>query len=100
VLVTAGRHGGRVQIGVTDDGAPADRLAIEGQLREVSETCALQGATLEVQTFQPGGAAVLIRLPDSTQGRSAPHVANSKAEPPQAPAKRDTQARDPAIPAG
>lgn len=64
VLVGAGRHGGRVQISVLDDGAPVDRAEQEAHLREAGRVIALQGGTIEV-TVRPGaGTTVLIRLPD------------------------------------
>jgi hypothetical protein len=62
VLATASRHGGRVQITVSDDAEPLDRDVQEALLREAQQTLALQGGTLQVES-RPGIGSTM-RLPE------------------------------------
>jgi hypothetical protein len=64
VLLTGCPHGGRVQIGVTHDGQPAAREALETALRPSTEIAALNGGTLEVKVRAGQGATVLVRMPE------------------------------------
>lgn len=93
VLVTAGRHGGRVRVAVSDDGPAGDREMQEALLREPQQIFALMGATMEVEP-QPGqGTTVVIRLPEPGPLRA------SLAEPQAAPATDRPVAARPALPA-
>src|SRR5271157_3704993 len=53
VLVSAGWHGGRVQVTVMDDGPTGDHATLVGRLREVEQCAALQGGTIEVECRSP-----------------------------------------------
>lgn len=72
VLVTASRHGGRVQIGVSDDGKPVDRETHEALLREPQQILALMGATMDVAPA-PEGTTVALRLPEPGPIRNQDH---------------------------
>jgi signal transduction histidine kinase len=71
VLVGAMRHGGRIQITVTDDGVPRAEAAESAALRRASELAALHGATLNSEVRVESTTTVL-RLPDALPARSAP----------------------------
>lgn len=71
VLVGAMRHGGRIQITVTDDGVPRTEVAETAALRRASELAALHGATLNSDVRTESTTTVL-RLPDALPGRAAP----------------------------
>ncbi len=65
VLVTATRHGGRIQVTVGDDGPGGDRAIQAAALREVESLIAMQGGTLEI-IAQPGeGTRLVARWPDA-----------------------------------
>ncbi|HEY1933898.1 MAG TPA: HAMP domain-containing sensor histidine kinase [Acetobacteraceae bacterium] len=65
VLVGGMRHGGRVQISVTDDGAGPPEAEQEAALRDAERLIALQGGTIQVETHpREGGSTVLLRLPE------------------------------------
>ncbi|HEY6433139.1 MAG TPA: hypothetical protein VIZ17_14255 [Acetobacteraceae bacterium] len=67
VLVTATRHGGRIQVTVGDDGPGANHAIQAAALREVEGLIAMQGATLEI-IAQPGeGTRLVARWPDSVR---------------------------------
>ncbi len=67
VLVTATRHGGRIQVTVGDDGPGADPAIQAASLREVESLIAMQGATLEI-IAQPGeGTRLVARWPDTVR---------------------------------
>jgi len=68
VLLSAGWHGGRVQVTVTDDGPAGDHAALVGRLREVEQFAALQGGTLEIECWKLRGNRVVLRMP----GKVAP----------------------------
>ena len=68
VLLSAGWHGGRVQVTVTDDGPAGDHAALVGRLREVEQFAALQGGTLEIECWKLRGNRVVLRMP----GKAAP----------------------------
>jgi hypothetical protein len=68
VLTSAGWHGGRVQVAVTDDGPANDHASLVGRLREVEQFAALQGGTLEVECWKARGSRVVLRMP----GKAAP----------------------------
>ena len=63
VLLSAMRHGGRVQIAVSDDGTATDAAIQQAALRDMSELVALQGGTIEVEAQTGAGTTVLVRLP-------------------------------------
>ncbi len=83
VLVGAGRHGGRVQISVLDDGIPVDRVVQEAQLRGATRLVALQGGTLDVNVRANAGTTVVIRLLEAA-GAPAPAAAPVQTSTPQA----------------
>jgi hypothetical protein len=83
VLVSAGRHGGRIQIAVSDDGPPA-REPATAALRDAAEVIALLGGTMERRAPEGGGVCV-IRLPDSV--RAAPAAPAAPADTAPAPAQ-------------
>jgi signal transduction histidine kinase len=64
VLVTAGRHGGRVQVGVSDAGV-TDPPPGEGALRATSQLLALHGGTLELDPHPGEGLTAIMRLPEA-----------------------------------
>lgn len=66
VMICAMRHGGRIQIGILDDGDGPDRLTQESRLRGAVEIVGLQGGTLEIIN-RAGGSCVMIRLPESAK---------------------------------
>jgi len=86
VLLGAGRHGGRVQVSVLDDGPPTDRAVQEAELREAARLAALHGGTLEVNVRANAGTTVVIRLPE-------PAAAPASASVPQAAEQEVTPAR-------
>jgi hypothetical protein len=63
VLLSAGWHGGRVQVVVMDDGPTGDHAALAGRLRHVEQCAALQGGTLEIECRLPRGNRVVLRIP-------------------------------------
>ena len=63
VLLTAGSHGGRVQIAVSHDAPASTRQALETALRPAMEIAALNGGTVEVIVRAEDGATVVVRLP-------------------------------------
>ncbi len=63
VLVSAGWHGGRVQVTVVDDGPAADHATLLGLLREVEQGAALQGGTFEIDCRKGSGTRVVLRMP-------------------------------------
>lgn len=82
VLVTARRHGGRIEVSVLADGCAESEAALRASLREAESTFALLGGTLEVDA-RPDGAVMRVRLPEFV-GRSAEPAAEKRAEPVQA----------------
>ncbi|HET6182714.1 MAG TPA: hypothetical protein VFA03_03860 [Acetobacteraceae bacterium] len=82
VLVTASRHGGRVQIVVSDDGDVRARDVQEAMLREPQQILALMGGTIDVDP-QPGrGTRIALRLPDTgATARTQPLPAAVAGEP-------------------
>jgi signal transduction histidine kinase len=92
VLVTATRHGGRIQVTVGDDGSGADRAVQAAALREVESLIAMQGGTLEI-VAQPGeGTRLIARWPDALrEPASATESSAIESSPP------ETKARDPDV---
>ncbi|MBV8869011.1 MAG: HAMP domain-containing histidine kinase [Acetobacteraceae bacterium] len=74
VLLGAGRHGGRVQVSVLDDGLPADRAVQEAALRDAARLVALHGGTLEVNVRANAGTTVVIRLPEPAAASASASV--------------------------
>jgi hypothetical protein len=85
VLLSAGWHGGRVQLTIMDDGPASDRAALIGRLRDVAQYVALQGGTLEVECRPPRGNRVVLRLP----GTGAAEVLATEEDLPEQPTVRD-----------
>lgn len=71
VLVSARRHGGRVQVEVTDDGQGAARVVQESRLRAPAQLVSLQGGTLEVRPRTGAGTTLVLRIPESTPAGEA-----------------------------
>jgi hypothetical protein len=88
VLLSAGWHGGRIQVTVTDDGPAGDHAALVGRLREVEQFAALQGGTLEIECWKLRGNRVVLRMP----GKSAPDALSTDDDAPDEP---DTARRTP-----
>jgi len=63
VLVSAGWHGGRVQVTVMDDGPAGDHATLLGLLREVAQCAALQGGTFEIECRKGNGTRMVLRMP-------------------------------------
>jgi hypothetical protein len=63
VLVSAGWHGGRVQVTVMDDGSAGDHATLLGLLREVAQCAALQGGTFEIECRKLSGTRAVLRMP-------------------------------------
>lgn len=63
VLATAAWHGGRVQVSVIDDGPATDPKNVAGALRHAEQCAALQGGTLEIESGNPHGTRVVLRMP-------------------------------------
>jgi hypothetical protein len=82
VLLSAGWHGGRVQVTVTDDGPAGDHAALVGRLREVEQFAALQGGTLEIECWKLRGNRVVLRMP----GKAAPDTLATDDDVPDGPA--------------
>lgn len=90
ILLSAYRHGGRVEIAVTDDGDGPDAETQISLLRQAEQALALHGATIEVDAL-PQGSMVRLRLPESpAQPVTAPPVA---AAAPASPARLAGDAR-------
>lgn len=62
VLVSARLHGGRIEIGVTDDGSATNVDAMSAASDTSREILALHGATLEARSAAYGGTEVMLRL--------------------------------------
>lgn len=90
VLVAAGRHGGRVQIAVLDDGAAVDRAEQEAHLRGAERLVALQGGTFDISVRPGAGSTVVIRLPEPVLARSAQPAPTPPAAPPAAASPKAT----------
>lgn len=86
VLLSAGWHGGRVQMTVTDDGPAGDHAALVGRLREVEQCAALQGGTLEIECWKLRGNRVVLRMP----GKAAPETFSVGDDAADAPGTHDT----------
>ncbi|MBV9655094.1 MAG: HAMP domain-containing histidine kinase [Acetobacteraceae bacterium] len=84
VLVTAFLHGGRVQIGASNDSAVLSREAAASALRPVDAIVAFHGGSLEVDSRAGQGMTATIRLPRFTQ---APAPATPAATVTAAPAR-------------
>lgn len=94
VLLAAGRHGGRVQIVVLDDGAAVDRAEQEAHLRGAERLVALQGGTFDISVRPDAGSTVTIRLPEpgpirAAQPAPAPPAAAPAAVSPKAARRAD-----------
>ncbi len=64
VLVGGMRHGGRVQITVSDNGGGRTQSVQEGVFRDVSKALALQGGTMHIDRRSGEGTTVIVRLPE------------------------------------
>ena len=81
MLLGAGRHGGRVQVSVLDDGLPTDRAVQEAELRDAARLVALHGGTLEVNVRANAGTTVVIRLPEPAAAPASAPVPASAPQP-------------------
>ena len=72
VLVSAMHRGGRVHIAVTDDGNGTSEGKQQAILRPVAEVAALQGGTLEIETWPGQGTTAAVRLPASVDVKRPP----------------------------
>ena len=68
-LLVAAHVGGRVQITVSDDGAPPDRDLQASRLRRAERLAALQGATMDIDARAGQGTTVVLRLPAGVTSR-------------------------------
>ena len=68
-LLVAAHVGGRVQITVSDDGAPPDRDLQASRLRPAERLAALQGATMDIDARAGQGTTVVLRLPAGVTSR-------------------------------
>lgn len=94
VLLTARRHGARVEVAVAGDGGAANRDSLTADLRPADELLALHGGTLEVQCIPDAGAIFVARLlePQGTGAMRLPPVPQHAPAPPvAAPPPRVTQ---------
>jgi hypothetical protein len=84
VLVTARRHGGRVEISCLADGPAESEVELRSALRAAETVFALHGATMEIDP-RPDGAVMRVRLPEFVERAPTPtSVPVSAAEPPKA----------------
>jgi hypothetical protein len=81
ILVSAGWHGGRVQVAVMDDGPAGDHATLISQLREVAQCTALQGGTLEIECRKLSGNKVVLRMPGPVAQAAVPTDADVSDEP-------------------
>ena len=79
VLVGAMRHGGRVQISVSDDGAAVAAELHAAALRDTRQLAALQGGTLDIEAYPGQGSTVVLRLPEPPDGTADRHRAAAEA---------------------
>ncbi len=94
VLVTAFSHGGRVQIGVSNDCAVLPRAAAETALRSATGIAALNGGSLQIDARAGQGMTTTIRLPPYAQPAPSPAAPAAAAS-----AAASGPARQPAQPA-
>lgn len=87
VLLTARRHGGRVEVAIAGDGETADRDSLTADLRPAEELLALHGGTLDVQCIPDAGAIFVARLlePQGTGAMKLPEVPQHAPPQPSAP---------------
>lgn len=93
VLLTARRHGGRVEVAIAGDGETADRDSLAADLRPADELLALHGGTLEVQCIPDAGAIFVARLlePQGTGAMTLPELPQQAPGPPAAAPSRVTK---------
>lgn len=70
VLISAARHGGRIQITVSDDGPGRQIDWLRSELRPAEQIAALHGGTLELRGQTAHGGAIVVRLPDAANARA------------------------------
>lgn len=87
VLVSARLHGGRIEIGVTDDGDVPCADVMSAASDSSREILALHGATLEARAAAYGGTEVALRLlaPPARARTEAARAAPTPATPPVQP---------------
>ena len=66
VLLCGNWHGGRVQLTITDDGAPGDPATLVASLRAVEQSIAFQGGTLDIECSVARGNILTLRLPSAS----------------------------------
>ncbi|MBN9564317.1 MAG: hypothetical protein J0H14_26860 [Alphaproteobacteria bacterium] len=74
VLVTARRHGGRIEVSCLADGPPEIGMDLRGALRDAVTVFALHGATMEVDP-RLDGAVMRVRLPEYAERAPTPTAA-------------------------
>jgi signal transduction histidine kinase len=72
VLVSVMQLGARIQIAVTDDGSGATAAEQQAILRPVAELAALQGGTIDIETWPGQGTTVAVRLPAFVENQRRP----------------------------
>jgi len=97
VLVTARRHGGRIEVSCLADGPPETGMDLRAALRGAETVFALHGATMEVDP-RLDGAVMRVRLPEYVERASAstPTAAASPVEPAKAATPALRPVRQPA----
>jgi signal transduction histidine kinase len=67
LLLTVGRHGDRIQVGVTDDAPGADPAIRAAGVRGLMERVALRGGTLDIGARPAEGTTMTLRFAAATQ---------------------------------
>lgn len=75
VLVTARRHGGRIEVSCLADGPPETGMALRAALRSAETVFALHGATMEIDP-RLDGAVMRVRLPEYVESAPTPTAAS------------------------
>jgi hypothetical protein len=91
VLVTARRHGGRIEVSCLADGPPETGMDLRAALRGAETVFALHGATMEIDP-RLDGAVMRVRLPEYVERPPAPTIAA-----PSATAVEPTKAATPTL---
>lgn len=80
VLVTARRHGGRIEVSCLADGPPEAGMDLRAALRGAEAVFALHGATMEVDP-RLDGAVMRVRLPEYIERAPTPTASAAAAAP-------------------
>ncbi len=90
VLVTARRHGGRIEVSCLADGPAESDFDLRAALRPAEAVFALHGATMEIDP-RPDGAVMRVRLPEFVE-RTPTLAAAADSTPAIEPTKSDAPA--------